>query len=227
MKLSWRTGILLVILAVPVFLIFFLHKFGKNHFKLPTYIAEDVKETVVDGKTVYDTTFHRVPPFQFTSSDGEMITDEKTEGKIYVADFFFTTCPGICPLMSTQLKRVQEAFIDDTDFLILSHTVDPENDSLPVLKAYAKKYKAIKGRWYFLRGTNDQIYDMAQKGYFISALEDKNETGTDRFVHSDKLILVDKDKHIRGFYNGTDEKEVDRLIVEIKILKTEYGDAKD
>ncbi len=189
-----------------------------------TYFPEDVQEKVVDGKTISDTTFHAIPPFQFASSDGETITEKLTEGKIYVADFFFTTCPGICPLMSNQLKRVQEAFIDDPNILILSHTVDPDNDSLPVLKEYAKKYKAIKGKWYFLRGSQDQIYELAQKGYYISALEDENETGTDRFVHSDKLVLVDKQKHIRGFYNGTDAKDVDRLILEIKVLLSEYGD---
>jgi len=227
MKLTWKTGILLLLVAVPVFLIAFLHQFGKNHFKLTTYFAKDIVEKVVDGKTVYDTTFHQVPPFRFTSSDNEIVTEKTTAGKIYVADFFFTTCPGICPIMSSQLRRVQEAFLDNPDILILSHTVDPETDSLPVLQAYAKRHKAIKDKWYFLRGDNDQIYELAQKGYYISALEDANETGTDRFVHSDKLILVDKDRHIRGFYNGTDEKEVDRLILEIKVLLSEYGDARD
>jgi protein SCO1/2 len=224
MKLSWRTGLLLVLLAVPVFLIFFLHKFGQNHFKLVTYFPEDVQEKVVDGKTVSDTIFHAIPPFRFTSSDNEIITEKKTENKIYIADFFFTTCPGICPLMSNQLKRVQEAFIDYPDILILSHTVDPDNDSLSVLRDYAKAYKAIKGKWYFLRGDKDQIYELAQKGYFISALEDEKEEGSDRFVHSDKLVLVDKERHIRGFYNGTDPKEVDRLILETKVLLSEYGD---
>jgi protein SCO1 len=224
MKLSWRTGILLVLLAVPVFLIAFLHKFGENHFHLPTYFPQDVTEKEVDGKMISDTVFHTVPDFKFINYDSDTVTNQVTKNKIYVADFFFTTCPGICPKMSNQLKRVQEAFIDNPDVLILSHTVDPENDTIAQLKAYAEKYKAIKGKWFFLTGEKQKLYDLAQKGYFISALEDDSYTGTDRFIHSDKLILVDKQKHVRGVYNGTDSKEVDRLVMEIKVLISEYAD---
>lgn len=219
-----RTGMLLLLLVLPVFVFFFLKIFGKNHFALPTFFPQDVVERIEDGKTYQDTVFHQVPKFTFQSSEGETITERVADGKIYVADFFFTTCPGICPKMSSQLKRVQEAFIDNPEVLILSHTVDPENDTLPVLKAYAEEYRAIKGKWYFLRAHKDTLYDLAQKGYFISALEDSNYTNSDRFVHSDKLILVDKQKHIRGYYNGTDPKEVDRLILEISVLLKEYED---
>jgi protein SCO1 len=222
--MSKRTGVLLLLLVLPVFVYVFLKFFGKNHFTLPHYFPQDIVESEVDGKLISDTIFHIVPHFSFLSSQGDSVSDIDTKGKIYVADFFFTTCPGICPKMSNQLKRVQEAFLDDPDVLILSHSVDPENDSIPVLKAYADNYKAVKNKWFFLRGDNDTIYNLAQKGYFISALEDTNYTNSDRFVHSDKLILVDKERHIRGYYNGTDEKDVDRLILEISILIQEYKD---
>jgi len=219
-----RTGMLLVLLVLPVCVYFFLKIFGKNHFALPTYFPQDIEERIVNGKTIHDTIFHQVPSFRLLSSSGDSVTEKITENNIYVADFFFTTCPGICPQMSNQLKRVQEAFIDNPEVLILSHTVDPENDTLPVLQAYAEKYKAIKGKWFFLTTNKNTTYDLAQKGYFISALEDSNYTDSDRFVHSDKLVLVDKQKHIRGYYNGTDEKEVDRLILEISVLLKEYED---
>ncbi len=222
--MSKRTGVLLLLLVLPVFVYLFLKFFGENHFALPHYFPQDIVEKEVDGKIVNDTIFHEVPAFAFPSSQGNVVSNKTTEGKIYVADFFFTTCPGICPQMSNQLKRVQEAFIDNPEILILSHTVDPDNDSISVLKTYAEKYKVIPNKWFFLRGDKDVTYDLAQKGYFISALEDSNFTDTDRFVHSDKLILVDKQKHIRGYYNGTDEKEVERLILEISILMTEYED---
>jgi protein SCO1/2 len=217
-----RTGMLLLLLALPVFAYLCLKFFGKNHYKLPKYFPQDVVEREINGKLVEDTVFHEVPPFVFLSSNGDSVSNKIADGKIYVADFFFTTCPGICPQMTTQLKRVQEAFIDNPAVLILSHTVDPENDSASVLKAYAEKYKAISGKWYFLTGEKNKLYDLAQKGYSISALEDSNYNNSDRFIHSDKMILVDKEKHIRGYYNGTDEKEVDRLILEINVLLKEY-----
>lgn len=222
-----RTGILLLLLAFPVFVYLFLKFFGKNQYGLPKYFPQDVVERMEDGKIFSDTIFHKVPDFTLLSNSGDSVSQKVIEGKIYVADFFFTTCPGICPQMSTQLKRVQEAFIDNPNILILSHSVDPENDTLEALKAYADKYKAIPNKWIFLTGDKDKIYDLGQKGYFISALEDSNYTNTDRFIHSDKLILVDRERQIRGYYNGTDTKDVDRLILEISVLLSEYGDNKE
>jgi len=218
MNMSKRTGILLVLLALPVFVYFFLKLFGNNYYKLPTFFPLDVIENETDGKLIQDTVFHVIPFFAFPSSNGDIVSSKTTEGKIYVADFFFTNCPGICKQMSSQLKRVQESVIDNPEVLILSHSVDPENDSISVLKAYAEKHKAINGKWYFLTGKKSKIYDLAQKGYFISALEDSASKEADRFIHSDKFVLVDKQKHIRGYYNGTDPKEVDRLILEIDVL---------
>lgn len=219
--MSKRTGMLLLLLAVPVFVYLFLKFFGNNHYKLPTFFPRDIIESESDGKLSYDTVFHKVPFFAFPSSNGDTISSKTTEGKIYIADFFFTSCPGICKQMSSQLKRVQESILDNPEVLILSHSVDPENDSISVLKAYAEKHKAINGKWYFLTGEKNKIFDLAQKGYFISALEDSTSNDADRFIHSDKFILVDKQKHIRGYYNGTDPKEVDRLILEIDVLLQE------
>ncbi|MBC7387659.1 MAG: SCO family protein [Opitutaceae bacterium] len=221
--MSKRIGLLLLLLVFPVLVYLFLKFFGQNRYTLPKYFPQDVVENTLNGKTVSDTIFHKIPDFSFLSNSGDTVTQEISRDKIYVADFFFTTCPGICPQMSSQLKRVQEAFIDNPDILILSHTVDPETDTKEVLDAYAKKYKAIPGKWFFMTGEKNKIYDLAQKGYFISALEDSNYSDADRFIHSDKLILVDKDKQIRGYYNGTDEKDVDRLILEISVLLDGYA----
>ena len=221
--MSKRTGILLLLLAFPVFVYLFLKFFGKNKYGLPRYFPQDIIERTDKGETVFDTVFHKIPDFKLLASTGDSISQKLVEGKIYVADFFFTTCPGICPQMSSQLKRVQEAFIDDPEVLILSHTVDPVNDTLQALQAYAKGFKAIPTKWFFLTGPKYKLYDLAIKGYYLPASEDSSVTG-EPFTHSSKLMLVDKKGIVRGVYDGTDTKDVDRLILEISVLKSEYGD---
>jgi len=144
------------------------------------------------------------------------------KGYIYVADFFFTRCGSICPKMSTQLTRVQAEFEKDSGVKIISFTVDPKNDTVEVLKQYANDYNAIEGKWRFVTGSKDSIYALAQKGFFITAMEDKNHPID--FIHSDKLVLVDKKGWIRGYYNGTDIKEVDKLMTEIRVLQQIYAD---
>lgn len=169
-----------------------------------------------------DTIYHTVPGFSFVNQDGDSISETVTEGKFIVAEYFFTTCQTICPIMSNHLEKVQDEFKDDPLVVILSHTVDPENDSVPVLKEYATKHHLISGKWHMLTGDKKALYDQARYGYLISALE--GDGGPDDFIHSEKLVLVDKDKRIRGFYDGTDTKDVTRLMNEIEVLKFEYGD---
>ena len=209
-----------LLMILPVGVIFFISNFGKNRFKLPVYFAEDSVAT--EGGRYKITEAYTVPDFNLIDNEGQTINQKQLRGYIYVADFFFTRCGSICPKMSTQLTRVQEVFSKDTMVKIVSFTVDPKNDTVEVLQKYAKEYGAIKGKWRFATGAKDSIYTLAQKGYFITAMEDTAHPVD--FIHSDKLVLVDKNGWIRGYYNGTDLKEVDKLITEIKVLQEIYAD---
>lgn len=168
-----------------------------------------------------DTIYHSIPPFNFVNQDGDTITDKFYDGKIYVADYFFTTCKTICPKMSTELLRVQAKFQYTKGYIqILSHTVNPENDSVPILKEYANMVHADTKMWNFVTGDKKRLYDIARNGYLLNALE--GDGGPDDFIHSELFILVDKEKHIRGIYDGTKIKEVSNLIDDIKVLMAEY-----
>lgn len=166
-----------------------------------------------------DTVNHTIPPFELTNQEGKIISDKSTEGNIYVANFFFSTCKTVCPKMNEQVHRVQEAFKDIKDIHILTFTVDPENDNVAALAEYAKKMKADNSKWWFLTGPKDSIYQLAREGFLVPA--SLGETAND-FFHSQDLILIDKEKRMRGVYDGTVPAEVDTLIDEIKVLMKEY-----
>ena len=220
MKKSLKTGILIFLLVVPVFIFLFLKNFGQNHYTLRTYYPQKVDSTVINGKLVMDTVYHRIPDFKLLNQNGDSIDSEDLEGKVYVANFIFTRCPSICPKMTSQLSRVQNVFKGKEELKLISHSIDPEYDSREVLERFAKENGADTSMWYFVTGDKKQMYDLAHKGYFISAVD---EGGTpDDISHSEKFVLVDKDGQIRGYYNGTDPEEVDRLILEINILLYEY-----
>jgi protein SCO1 len=166
-----------------------------------------------------DTLYHMIADFNFVNQFGDTVTNKTIHNKVYVADFFFATCESICPKMSTQLERVQTQFLKDTNFLILSHTVNPSNDNVSVLSTYGKQYNAVKGKWHLMTGNKKQIYDLAKSSYLVNALEDDgSEQG---FLHSETFLLIDYAKRIRGIYDGTDSIDVNRLIKDITILKTE------
>jgi protein SCO1/2 len=165
---------------------------------------------------------HVIPEFSFTNQYNENVTNADFDGKIYVADFFFTSCPTICPVMKSQMLRVYERFNDNEDFKILSHTIDPYHDSVNVLHDYAEAL-GIKGRqWQFVTGDQDKIYEMGEKAYMVPTAEDTvsaEETGG--YIHSGAFILVDRNKHIRGFYDGTVEEEVNKMIRDAEFLLKE------
>lgn len=167
----------------------------------------------------HDTIYHTIGDFKLLNQYGDTISGKATAGKIYVADFFFATCQSICPRMSSQLVRVQEAFKADPKFLILSHTVNPMHDTVPVLYEYAKGYGALKNKWHFLTGPKKYIYDLAKDSYLVNALQD--DGSAEGFLHSELFVLVDAQKRIRGTYDGTDSTDVDRLIKDVKLLETE------
>lgn len=164
-------------------------------------------------------TQHTINDFSFLNQDSLAITNETFKNKIYVADFIFLRCPTICPVMNMELKRVYDTFKDNENVLFVSHTVDPENDTIPVLKAYSENLEVNPKKWHFLWGEQKDIFDIAKNSYFTQAYEDLDAPGG--YAHSGGFILVDKNRHIRGVYDGTNSVDVDRLIKEIVILLNE------
>lgn len=168
-----------------------------------------------------DTMYHRVGDFKFINQDGKEITSEFTKDKIYVTDYFFTTCKSICPIMSNRLKTVYETFRNEPSVLILSHTVDPETDTPEQLKNYANQHGVNDKRWQFLTGSKPELYALARKSYLLNAEEGNG--GEEDFIHTQNFALIDKEKHIRGFYDGTDSLDVERLKADIKLLIQAYA----
>ena len=166
-----------------------------------------------------DTLYHKIPDFKFLNQDSLWISEKDMAGKIYVADFFFTTCPTICPKMKTQLLRIYDKFAEDDRIRILSHTIDPEFDGVRVLKDYAKKLNITSPRCNLLTGKKSDIYRLGEKSYMVTAQEDANEEGG--FVHSGAFILVDQNRHVRGIYDGTKEEDVNHVIEDIGVLLKE------
>lgn len=172
--------------------------------------------SMVEDPNKGDTIYSKIPGFSFVDQTGKEVTQKDFENKIYVADFFFSTCQGICPKMTNQLTRVQEAFKDEKKVKIISHTVDPKNDSVKALAAYGSTYKVNPEKWHLVTGNRDSIYSLGIEHYKLPVAEDAKADGG--FLHSEFLVLVDKNKHIRGYYDGTVSAEVDRLIKDIKLL---------
>ena len=167
-----------------------------------------------------DTLYHTVGNYKLVDQEGAPVTPETFNDKIYVADFFFTSCPTICPTMKTQMLRVHDRFIDDPGFAILSHSIDPKHDSVPVLKEYAENL-GIKNdnKWHFATGDQSEIFRLGQSDYMVTAGADQDAPGG--FIHSGAFILVDKNKHIRGVYDGTIPEDVDKLMEDIEVLLKE------
>lgn len=172
----------------------------------------------IDDASLKD--FHTIPNFSLTNQEGETVTDQSLNGKIYIADFFFTICPGICPKMTANMGLLQEEFMEDEDIMLLSHSVTPVRDSVPVLKAYAEKKGVLADRWHLLTGDRQEIYTLGRKAYFIE--EDLGlEREVDEFLHTENFVLIDKNKHIRGIYNGLNKASLRQLIKDVRTLQKE------
>lgn len=185
--------------------------FFNSALMTPEWIAEDTDE--------YQK-IHKVGEFQLTNQEGELITNKVYNGKIYVADFFFVTCPGICPVLEKNMSILQEKYMEDNEVFLLSHTVMPTKDSVPVLKQYAIENEIHSGKWNLVTGDKKQLYDLARTSYFAD--EDFVKTqDEDAFIHTENFVLVDKQGRIRGVYNGTIKLEIQRLIRHIDMLKKE------
>ncbi len=216
-------------IAVLIPLAFFLYFDGQGpptRPKLKRMLALVPPDTLQENKIrVNDTLWHTIPPFEFMGHTGKKVSEKDFENTVFVADFFFTHCPGICPKMSSQLKRVQYEFRDDPTVKILSHTVDPARDSIETLANYAEAYEVDSTKWLLVTGEKTDLYRQARKGYRVTATE--GDGGEDDFVHTEKFVLVDRNRVVRGYYDGTDSLSVNRLMEGIKILQLEYPRKKE
>lgn len=188
---------------------------------LPYYSQEDFTPVWMEPDDPEIKELHTIPPFRFTNQEGKIISDETMKGKIYVTNFFFTICPSVCPKMTKNLDRLQEAFMDDPDVLLLSHSVMPWVDSVSVLKTYAEENGIITDKWHLVTGPKELIYNMGRQAYFVDEGFGKSVTSNSEFLHTENIILVDQNRHIRGVYNGTLPLEMARIIEDIGKLKKE------
>lgn len=185
---------------------------SKTENSLPIFGHKTVSE---NGDTVYSS----IKSFRFINQDSIIITNKTFENKIYIADFIFLSCPGICPMMTSELKKVYDEFKNNPHVYFLSHTIDPESDTIPRLKEYTKNLGVDDKKWFFVTGNEDSIYTIAEKSYFATAFPDKSAPGG--FIHSGNFLLIDTNKRIRGVYDGTNPKETERLILDLRKLLSE------
>ena len=185
--------------------------------RLPIYQPNMVNAELVDSTLQHVKKYHRIADFSLLNQNGDTITQDNYRDKIYVADFFFTTCPTICPIMTANLVEVQAALANDPEVLLLSHSVTPEIDSVAQLKKYAIEKGVNDAKWNLVTGDKKQIYELARKSYL--AVQEDGDGGPFDMIHTENFILVDKQRRIRGFYDGTKEEEMDRLLSDIEILK--------
>ena len=211
------------LLVISSFLFFSCEKKAENNSRvetLPFYNKATFTPNWLSADDPALNDFHKISPFTLTNQEGETITEKTFEGKIYITDFFFTICPGICPKLTKNMGTLQETFMANDDVLLLSHSVTPEMDSVSVLKKYAKENGILSKKWHLVTGTQKDIYKLGRKDYFI----EENlglEKEADDFLHTENFVLIDQNKHIRGIYNGLNPTSVNQLIKDVKTLQME------
>ncbi len=215
-KYKFFAVVLLVLSAIIISIIYSILKPNKT---LPIYSPEKVNAELVDSTVQYIRKYHKIADFKLINQNGKIVTQENYKDKIYIADFFFTTCQTICPIMTGHMKEVQERLKDDDEVLLLSHSVTPKIDSVARLKKYAIEKGVDDRKWNLVTGDKKQIYDLARKSYL--AAKSDGDGGPYDMVHTENFVLVDKKKRIRGFYDGTNPEDIDRLMEDIDVLKNE------
>ncbi len=185
-------------------------------YELPILGRSEIVETETESGTTYNTVYHTIADFAFVDQDSNMVTNETFANQVYVADFFFTSCPTICPVMKQQMLRVYEAYKDNPNVGILSHSIDPEYDTVALLHEFAERLGVRSDKWHFVTGEKEDIYEIGEKSYMVVANEDESAPGG--FIHSGAFLLVDQKRRIRGVYDGTVPEQVDILINDIKRL---------
>ena len=188
--------------------------------RLPVYQPSMVNPELVDSTLVYVKKYHTIGDFELVNQNGDTITHKTYSDKIYIADFFFTTCPTICPVMTANMADIQEVIKTDPEVMLLSHSVTPDIDSVPQLKKYALEKGVIDSKWNLVTGSKKEIYELARKSY-LAVLTD-GDGGPYDMIHTENFILVDKERRIRGFYDGTSKDEIDQLLSDLEVLKSSY-----
>ncbi|WP_115460865.1 SCO family protein [Winogradskyella aurantiaca] len=212
-KFGIAFGILCVIIILVIFNVLNVQK------PLPIYQPTMVSEELVDSSIQYQRKYHKIADFSLVNQNGEIVTQDTYKNKIYVADFFFTTCQTICPIMTDHMYEIQKEIVGDDEVMLLSHSVTPKIDSVARLKQYAREKGVIDRKWNLVTGDKKQIYNLARKSY-LAVKSDGNGDAFD-MIHTENFMLIDKQRQIRGFYDGTNPEEIQRLLKDIAILKKE------
>ncbi|WP_417856024.1 SCO family protein [Xanthomarina gelatinilytica] len=210
----------IVFAVLSIIIISIIYNIFDVYKPLPIYQPAMVNTEMVDSTIQYKKKYHKIAEFSLTNQNGETITQDTYKDKIYVADFFFTTCQTICPIMTDHMAQIQKEIINDPDVMLLSHTVTPEIDSVAQLKKYALKKGVNDAKWNLVTGDKKQIYQLARKSY-LAVKTDGNGDIYD-MIHTENFMLIDKKRQIRGYYDGTNPEDIKRLIADIETLKEEY-----
>lgn len=213
-KYKYFAVVLFILSAIIITIIYQLLKPAPN---LPIYQPSMVNTELVDSTMQYIRKYHKIADFKLINQNGDTVTQENYKGKIYVADFFFTTCQTICPIMTDHMKKIQEEFKDDDEVLLLSHTVTPKIDSVEQLRKYADKKGVIDSKWNLVTGDKKQIYELARKSYFV--VKNQGNGGPYDMIHTENFALIDNQRRIRKFYDGTNPDAIEELIEDIATLK--------
>lgn len=216
-KKSKYSYILMIFFAIGIITLMYTIAFEEEN--LPVYNPTDFNPELVDASLRKTESQHTVAAFELVNHNGKTITEKDYENKIYVTDFFFTRCPSICPIMSNNMEKLQQAFLEDKEVMLLSMSVTPIMDSIPILKKYAEKHGVVDSKWNIATGDKKHIYNLARKSYF--AVVDQGDGGLQDFIHTPNFILVDKEKRIRGVYDGTKDDEIERITQDIALLQKE------
>ncbi|MCV6630203.1 MAG: SCO family protein [Flavobacteriaceae bacterium] len=211
-------GIVLLVLSAIIITLFY--NALKPIKQLPIYNPSMIDAKLVDTTIQHIKKYHRIADFSLTNQNGKTITHQDYEGKIYIADFFFTTCPTICPIMTKNMADIQKEILNDDEVLLLSHSVTPVIDSVAQLKKYALEKGVIDQKWNLVTGSKKHIYELARKSYMV-VLNEGDGSPYD-MIHTENFVLVDKERRIRGFYDGTKKEEIEKLLADLKILKAAY-----
>jgi len=209
----------IVFLIISIIIISIIYNTLNVYQPLPIYQPSMVSNELVDSTIQHQRKYHKIADFSLVNQNGKIITQDDYKDKIYVADFFFTTCQTICPIMTTNMAEIQKEILNDDDVMLLSHSVTPKIDSVPQLKRYAIKKGVNDKKWNLVTGDKKQIYELARKSY-LAVKTDGNGDEYD-MIHTENFMLIDKKRQIRGFYDGTNKEDMTRLLNDIKILKNE------
>jgi len=207
----------IVLFVLSAIIISIIYQLLKPKPSLPVYQPSMVNTELVDTTVQYVRKYHTISDFKLVNQNGDTITQDNYKDKIYIADFFFTTCQSICPIMTDHMAKIQERYKNDPEILLLSHTVTPEIDTVAQLKRYAKKKGVIDSKWNLVTGDKKQIYDLARKSYLVA--KSQGDGGKYDMVHTENFALIDKKKRVRGFYDGTDPEAIEKLMEDVEILK--------